>query len=595
MAGKNEFRTLPPTLESFGIAIDFLSRFAPFNTAEVGTFGGVVRRQVLRGEHVIAWDGENLNGYAGWLPTTRRAAEIWLADGGELPAADEDADAVALTVVAVEDARIVLGLIRAARALNPRLRVFFKRSYADKERKPRKSVVLNRDFVSPPLSAPARAGEAVAATRPPIADDPCGFLFELAARSPGKTERVAVGRETIIVVQDPAVAAHVLVANGANYAKNFASFAPLLGESRLTLDGERWRQSQRLTQPHIAPHDLPRAEAILVDRHARLAEAFLTEAGDGGEIDGLVDRAVVAALVAVAFSADADDLGTEFVGDLRRVIRYSARHAWDLPGVPVAPDEAVRADSDRAATRIRKTVAGLVAHRRVQRPRAPDALTALIEASDRLAAGPAEQRIDLEGEIVTLIVAGSDTTAAAMGWALAILAEHPDFQDQLRQEIVAAVGDHPPKLADVDKVPSLRLFLDETLRMFPPVAILSRMAIAEDEIGGHKVQAGDRVLVSVIGIHQNPAVWESPREFRLERHGAESGARAGRKSAFLPFSSGPRVCGGARFAQMEMSLALMLILRRCRLDLPVPLPLAFEWGASMRRAGGQRIRVRPLQ
>ncbi len=157
------------------------------------------------------------------------------------------------------------------------------------------------------------------------------------------------------------------------------------------------------------------------------------------------------------------------------------------------------------------------------------------------------------------------------------------------------VGARPPTLADAEKVPSLRPFLDETLRMFPPVAILSRVARAEDDIGGHKVAPGDRVLLSVIGIHQNPAAWESPREFRLERHKAGAVSRPDRRSVFMPFSAGPRICGGARFAQMEMSLALMLILQRCRLDLPAPLPLAFDWGASMRRRGGQTIRVTSLR
>jgi cytochrome P450 len=98
----------------------------------------------------------------------------------------------------------------------------------------------------------------------------------------------------------------------------------------------------------------------------------------------------------------------------------------------------------------------------------------------------------------------------------------------------------------------------------------------------------------VIGLHQNPAAWEAPREFRLERHEGGQQSRPDRRSVFLPFSAGPRICGGARFAQMEMGLALMLVLQRCRLDLPAPLALAFEWGASMRRRGGQVIRAVPL-
>ena len=192
------------------------------------------------------------------------------------------------------------------------------------------------------------------------------------------------------------------------------------------------------------------------------------------------------------------------------------------------------------------------------------------------------------------MVAGSDTTSAAIGWALSTLASVPSFQDTLREEIRAVFGDGGVRLDDLDRVPSLRPFLDETLRMFPPVAILSRFAEGPDTVGGHAVSAGDRVLVSVIGLHQNPASWDAPREFRLERHDPDAPGRANRRSHFMAFSAGPRICGGARFARIEMEIALVHILRRCRLELSEPLPLAFEWGASMRRHGGQKMRVTGL-
>ncbi len=586
MPAKTEFVTLPPTLESFGVAIDFLSRFAPFSTTPLGPFARAVRRQILRGEHVVAWNGDELLGYAGWLPTTKGAAEAWLDGGGALLAADANADAVALTTVAVDDPKLVLGLIRASRDLNQGLRVFFKRSYAEEDKPARKSAVHNA--ASAPQSAPRPAG----AARPPIASDPCGFLFGIAGSAPGATQRIPVGDASVVVVQSPEVAARILVGNGANYAKNFSSFTPLFGASRLTLDGDAWRRSQRLSQPFIAPHDVPRAEAIVVDRYADFADRLLEAAGGGVAVDSIVDRAAIDTLVALAFSTEAAVLGDGFPADLRTVIRFCASRAFDLPGVPAAGVDAGAAE--RAAGRIRAAVQGLVQRRRSDPAAPPDALGALIDAADRLAHAPVDEQVDLAGEIVTLIVAGSDTTSAAIGWAMSILAEHPGFQEQLRGEVAAATGGRKPGLDDIEKVPSLKPFIDETLRMFPPVPILSRLAVAADELDGHAVLPDDRVLVSVIGLHQNPAAWDAPREFRLDRHEGADRSRPDRRSVYLPFSAGPRICGGARFAHMEMALALMLVLQRCRLDLPAPLPLAFEWGASMRRRGGQVIRVTPL-
>ncbi|MFC3205499.1 cytochrome P450 [Aquamicrobium soli] len=594
-----QFKTMPASLESFGVAVDFLSRREPFVADQVGPFIRAVRRQILRREHVVGFDGATLVGYAGWLPTTRAAADAWLENGGELHSADHGADAVALTIVAVDDPRVTLGLMRAARELNPGLRVFFKRSYADATREARKSAVMNRTGLTPdqsvenrpapPAAAPARSG-----ARPPIADDPCAFLYALAERSPGATERVAIGEEQVLVVQDPQVAAHVLVDNLANYSKNFSSFTPFFGRSRLTLDGDAWRRSQRISQGFIAPHDTARATEIFSRLYAGLAEELASRGGAAGPVDGALDRAAVAALTETAFSTPLAELGDGFAADLRPIIHYTARRAWDLPGVPPAVNETMLAEAQAAAGRVRKAIARMVERRRRVEPRDNDALSALIAAADRTECEPEEIRIDLAGELVTLVVAGSDTTSAALGWALSILAAFPAFQNALRDEIFAAFGHGGPTLENLERVPNLRPFIDETLRMFPPVAILSRFANGSDTVGGHAVAAGDRVLVSVIGLHQNPANWDAPREFLIERHHAEQRARGERRSRFMAFSAGPRICGGARFARMEMEIALAQILRTCRLELAEPLPLAFDWGASMRRRGGQKIKVTRL-
>lgn len=594
MPGVNgtQYRSIPATLESFGVAVDFLSRFEPFARDPVGPFVRAVRRQILRQQHLFAFDGEKIVGYAGWLPTTMRAAEAWLDDSGELLPADENPEAVALTIVAVDDPSATLGLMREARRINPGLRVFFKRNYSDAKRTARKSAVQNMTGYDA-AARPAAASQRKPPARPPIADDPCAFLYALAERSPGTTERIQVGQESVVVVQDPEIAARVLVGNLANYRKNFSSFTPFFGRSRLTLDGPAWRRSQRISQSHIAPHDARRAADVFNRLYADLGAKLAANGAEPYAVDSLVDQAAVGALTEVAFSTPPGELGAAFAADLRPIIRYAAMRAWDLPGVPPSLDGQTLADAPSAASRIRGAVAEMVARRRKAEPR-NDALSALIEAADLTERGPENEKIDLAGELLTLVVAGSDTTSAALGWVLSILASLPAFQDTLREEILAAFGDGDPTMDDLERLPMLRALIEETLRMFPPVAILSRLAEGPDDLGGHKVAAGERVLVSVIGLHQNPASWEAPREFRLERHDRDISGKADRKSHFMAFSAGPRICGGARFARIEMEIALVQILRRCRLELAEPLPLAFEWGASMRRLGGQRMRVTGL-
>ena len=394
---------MPANLELFGVAVDFLARLEPFSKNRLGPFIRALRRQILKREHVVAFDGEKLVGYAGWLPTTKAAAEAWLENGGDLRPADRDADAVALTIVAVDNPRVTPGLIRAAREINPGLRVFFKRSYADGSRTARKSAVLNLTGVAPDpspvaMSTPAAGGAgaspahqptfaAVPAAplrpaRPPIADDPCAFLYALAERAPGATERVAVGEDSVLVVQDPDVAAHVLVGGLANYTKNFSSFTPFFGRSRLTLDGDAWRRSQRISQSFIAPHDTARAAEIVSRLYAGLAEELATAGSEPAPVDAAIDRAAVAALTEIAFATPLAALGSGFAADLRPIIRYAAGRAWDLPGVPPAVDGETLAEAQAAAGRIRKAIAAMVEKRRAGPP-ANDALLALMVAADR--------------------------------------------------------------------------------------------------------------------------------------------------------------------------------------------------------------------
>ena len=146
MAPSLEIRKIEPSLEGFGAVVDFLAPRQPFTGFQFGPFCRALRVQVIKGENVCAFSGASLVGYCGWLPTRQPIAEAWLQGKGRLtrPPKAQPADAVALTVVAANDSAAVLPMIRAARNLNPNLRVFFKRSYPEKPGAERKSSVRNQ-------------------------------------------------------------------------------------------------------------------------------------------------------------------------------------------------------------------------------------------------------------------------------------------------------------------------------------------------------------------------------------------------------------------------------------------------------------------
>jgi cytochrome P450 len=197
---------------------------------------------------------------------------------------------------------------------------------------------------------------------------------------------------------------------------------------------------------------------------------------------------------------------------------------------------------------------------------------------------------EVRDELVTMIIAGHETVAAALAWTLMLLAEHPDAQDRVRAELAAQPG--PVSLvARREQLPWTRAVIDEALRLFPPAWAISRRSLRPDTIGGHDVPAGTLAIISPWLMHRRPDPWSAPEEFRPERF-LEVGA--GRR-AYLPFGQGPRLCIGREFALGEMVLVLDELLRGHRVAVPAgwqrPEPRA---QVAVHPRGGMPLLVTPL-
>ncbi len=170
---------------------------------------------------------------------------------------------------------------------------------------------------------------------------------------------------------------------------------------------------------------------------------------------------------------------------------------------------------------------------------------------------------EVRDELVTMVIAGHETVAAALAWTLMLLAEHPDAQDRVRDELAAQRG--PVSLvARREELPWTRAVIDEALRLFPPAWAISRRSLRADTLAGHDVPAGTLAIISPWLMHRRPDPWHAPEEFRPERFLEEG---AGRR-AYLPFGQGPRLCIGREFALGEMVLVLDELLRDHRVGVP---------------------------
>jgi len=420
----------------------------------------------------------------------------------------------------------------------------------------------------------------------PLADvwrgDPCAVLYELAARAPGEAAELRIGDERILLVQDAEAARHIARARPENYHKHFGGFAKFFGASRLTSDGEQWERLLKLSQPSIAATD-PASVVRSAERHFGAAiDGLLADYGSGPLlVDPYLDKAAAAVIADVTFGFGADDISPTLIDDFRSILRYSSLVTWNVAGAEVADSPPARLSAMMAANRLRSGLDNLLVDSQSSSDVSP-LLRILIDTPD--------DQVDRFAEVCTLLFAGSDTSSTSIGWAMYLLANAATLQERLRREIKTGLNSSGLTLEGVFRLEGVAAFQNEAMRIFPPIPILSRIAVEADAIGTLRVAAGQKVLISVIGLHHDPRTFPQPRRVSLDRfpHGATPRDPL---AHFQPFSTGRRACGGARIANIEVATALTLLIGRLQMQPAGNEPLAFEWLASLRRRGGQRLRL----
>jgi cytochrome P450 len=202
----------------------------------------------------------------------------------------------------------------------------------------------------------------------------------------------------------------------------------------------------------------------------------------------------------------------------------------------------------------------------------------------------AQQAVD---ELKQYLWAGTETTALTLAWALYETARHPEAAERIRKEGEEVYGDREPTAADYSGLAYTRAVIQETMRLYPPIWGLIRVAAAEDEIGGKKINPGDRVVLFAYGAHHNPRFWEAPEEFRPERWMAGA-AKKQVKYSYLPFGGGKRSCIGGAMSQVENTLALSLLLRRFRPEYVGNDPAGINATVTLTPKGGLMFKIREL-
>jgi cytochrome P450 len=413
-----------------------------------------------------------------------------------------------------------------------------------------------------PMPGPSRASalrQLAVMTR-----DRLGMMTSAADRY-GDAVRLPVGHKTLYFFNHPDHAKHVLADNAANYRKGIGLVHArrALGDGLLTSEGELWRRQRSVIQPAFQSRRIAGQAGAVAEEAARLVERLRAHAGRG-PVDVVGEMTALTLGVLGRTLLDADLHRYAGLGDAFAAVQDQAMFELEtLSSVPAWVPLPHQVRFRRARRHLQRVVDQLVAARGDDLEGRADVLSRLIE-STRRETDPRVGRQRLRDELVTLLLAGHETTASTLSWTLSLVDRHPDVAERLHAEAREVLGDRLPEFADLRRLRYTTMVVEESMRLYPPVWLLPRAAVAPDVIGGHRVPAGADVLICPYTMHRHPAFWPAPDRFDPERFAPE--ATAGRpRYAYIPFGGGPRFCVGNHLGMMEAVFVLALLSRHLRL------------------------------
>lgn len=388
------------------------------------------------------------------------------------------------------------------------------------------------------------------------------------------------------VVSDPAALKRVLIDNVANYPKLDTEnrfFRAAFGDGLLSREGEPWRAHRRIMAPSFDPRSVAGYGKAMAEASAEFGDAW-AKLPDGAEVDVSAEmtRLTLEIICRTAFSGDAAEMV-----ELTASTFHDATNAFDFSLLDIVPIiSAIRMKQrEREFGKLFERLDGAL-HRLIEQRRANpgklDLLGRLVAAMDE-ETGARLSTQEVRDEVLTIFVAGHETTASAMTFVWYVLSHYSAWEARLHAELAEVLGGRTPTEADVPKLQVTRRIVEETMRLYPPAPGLSgRVAKAADELCGVRIPKGGMIGISSWVLHRHRKLWDSPEKFDPDRFLPERSAGRPR-FAYLPFGGGPRVCIGQMMAMQEATLILATLAQRFRLRLRPGYPVVIQ----------QRVTIRP--
>ena len=426
-------------------------------------------------------------------------------------------------------------------------------------------------------------------------EDVLGLVVKSAAKY-GDIVRCRLGPHIVHLLNHPDHAEYVLQRHAGNYDKQTRSsetIRSISGESLLTCNGEFWKRQRRMDQPAFHHCQIAGFAGEMTAAADRMLDRWLGQTSPGAAIDisSEMARLTYSIVGQTLFSFDTEEDADVIERAMRVMLPHVFKRLGRIVQVPDWIPTPVNWRFRRALNEVDRVVYQIIArHREAEEKGNPenDLLAMLMRARDP-ESGAALGDTQLRNETITFLLAGHETTANALTWTFHLISQHPEVERLLVEEIRSVLGDRTPTLEDIPKLAYARRVIQESMRLYPPIWIIERRAIADDDIGGFHIPAGSAVVISPYSMHRHPAFWKRPEEFDPARFEERS------PTAYIPFGAGPRFCIGNEFAMLEAMLITVMVMRKFHLRMVPGHPVEPMPDITLRSKHGMMMTLHPRQ
>lgn len=372
----------------------------------------------------------------------------------------------------------------------------------------------------------------------------------------------------VYMLNNPDMIKEVLVTKQAHFrkGKGLQVARAVVGDGILTSEGKKHIRQRRLMQPAFHRDRIAGYADAMVRQGVELMEEW--KDGEVRDIHQDMMKVTLAIITETMFGKTVKE-GADKIGHAIDVgLKYVSTKATSFIDIPLSVPTRSNREFVESSEVLDKTIYGLIEERRKSTESHTDLLAMLLAARDEDdGQGMTDEQV--RDEVMTIFVAGHETTANTMSWIFYLLATHPEVEQKLHDELKSVLGGRLPTVEDIPNLTYVNLIISETLRLYPAAWTINREVTEPVEIGGHTYEPGDTLMMSQYVMHRQEKYFEDPDEFRPERFAGDLLKRIP-AYAYFPFGGGPRVCIGNNFALMEAALLLATIAQRYRLRLSEP-------------------------